>query len=530
MIAGERSPPAWFPLFAKLFAVFAAMVLIVCLGFFEIRRQNRLTQMEAAESLVVTAQTTAMGDALHRIRADLLILSRQSELAAAAPGSPALAALAREYAEFAHATGLYDTIRLLDPSGKELIGVSDIEGEISFRMHTGHDPFSPLERAAVLRMAPGGMLMLDHSHSDPASPRPLLRFATTATASGRAPTHIVEAAYRADVLLDQLAQIGAHTTNTLIVADREGLWLAHPKAAALTWGFSYKSFAEAKLPQLYPVAWGRIQSEENGVIRVKDGVFVFRTAHPAVKGFWGLRPDGEPAPEASEWKIVSFLSPEALAEMRNDIFQTLLPFAFASVLALGLGAWIFAVLWAERRHRHIRLLQRASTDPLTGALNRAAFDERLAAAAARYEETGEGYALIFADLDEFKEINDIYGHETGDACLRETVARIRACIRDSDAVGRIGGDEFVVLLAPCKTRTAAVAVRSKITRRMATAAAGVAAGPIRASLGLAVCPDDGESIELLLRIADQDMYGAKRNHRARPEAPPVRPKGKRHAP
>ncbi|WP_337996374.1 GGDEF domain-containing protein [Oleispirillum naphthae] len=528
MIAGERSPPSWFPLFAKLFAGLALMVMVACIGFFEIRRLGRLAQMETAESLVVTAQTTAMIDALHRIRADLLILSRQSELAAATPGSPALAALAREYAEFAHAVGLYDAIRLLDLSGRELIAVSDIDGEISFHMRAAPGPLSPQVRAAVLRMAPGGMLMLAHDRHDGASPRPLWRFATTAAATGGKPTHIVEVAYRADVLLDQMEQIGAHTTTTLIVADRESLWLAHPLASALTWGFDHVDFAKASLPQRYPVAWGRIQSEESGVIRVKDGVFVFRTAHPAIKGFWGLRGDGEPAPEASEWKIISFLSPEALAEMQNDILQTLLPFAFASILALGLGAWIFAVLWAERRHRHIRLLHRASVDPLTGALNRSAFDECLAVAAARYEAAGEGYALIFADLDEFKEINDIYGHEAGDDCLRETVLRIRACIRDSDAVGRLGGDEFVVLLAPCRTRTAAEAVRAKIADRMEAAAAGDTVGPIRASLGLAVCPDDGESVELLLRIADQAMYGAKREHRTPPgdRAPPNRPKGK----
>lgn len=527
-MAGERSPPPWFPLFVRLFAASAFLVLIACTGFYEVRRHNRLIQMEAAESLVVSAQVAATSDYLHRIRADLLILSRQTELASATPGSPALAALAREYADFAQAIGLYESIRLFDLSGNEMIAVTDVDGEISLRMLSASGLLPPQERAAVIRMAPGGMLMLGHEHKGDASARPLVRFAATATA-GRTPTHIVEVTYRADVLFDQLAQIGAHTTNTLIIVDHDGLWVTHPAVSSLTWGFDHVDLSDAALPQRYPVAWRRIQSEESGVIRVSDGVFVFRTVHPAIKGFWGLRANGDPAPEASEWKIISFLSPEALAEMRNDIFDTLLPFAFASLLALGLGSWIFALLWAARRHRHIRLLLRATTDPLTGALNRAAFNERLAAAAARFEDAGEGYALIFADLDEFKEINDIYGHEAGDEILRETVSRIRACIRDSDAVGRLGGDEFVVLLAPCKARTAAEAVQGKIAARMKTAAPEETAGPIRVSLGLAVCPEDGENIELLLRIADQAMYGAKRNRRAAPEVPPIRPKGKPRA-
>jgi len=522
LVFSDERPP-WLPLFAKLFAALSGMVLIVCIVFFEVHRKNHLSQVEATESRVVAAQVATMIDALHRVRADLVILSHQSELATARPGSPALAALAQEYAEFAHAVGLYEAIRLLDASGRELISVADHDGEINYRILGTPGPFSPRERAAVLSMVPGGMLMFVHNHIDATTYRPLLRFATSVAVSGRVPTHIVEITYRADVLLDQMAQIGARSTNTLIVSDGVSLWTTHPRESALTWGFTHAHIDEAALPKRYPTAWARIQSEENGTIRLADAVFVFRTAHPAVKGFWGLR--GETsilAPEASDWKIVSFLSPEALKAMRVDILRALMPVAFSLVLAAGLGSWIFAWLWAERRRRHSRLLQRATTDPLTGALNRAAFTEHLSAAAARYAETGEGYALIYADLDDFKEINDLYGHGAGDARLRETVARLRACIRDSDAVGRLGGDEFAVLLSSCKSRTAAAAVLNKIAQSMEAPSKDDPPGPISVSLGLAVCPDDGKTAELLLRIADQDMYGAKRNQRTQPD-PPVPP-------
>ncbi len=185
------------------------------------------------------------------------------------------------------------------------------------------------------------------------------------------------------------------------------------------------------------------------------------------------------------------------------------------------------MFWVDRQKRHHRLLLRATTDTLTGALNRAAFNDHLSTALRRYTEVGKGCALIFIDLDDLKTVNDIHGHEAGDACLRETVACARAYIRDSDTVGRLGGDEFAVILAPCKNRDAAAAVVGKIRHRLDALPAPYAGAtePVRASFGLAACPDDGTQAEMLLRIADQAMYGAKRNRQtqARTDDPAASP-------
>ncbi|MBN2751259.1 MAG: GGDEF domain-containing protein [Rhodospirillaceae bacterium] len=494
----------------KLFLTVFLLVFVICVGVYEIRRQDNLAQIEIRETATVTTQVSAIADILHRIRADLLILSRQSELATATPGSPSLDALAQEYAQFARAISHYESIFLMDPQGRPLIEVEDIGGEISFTVHTKRTDSPASNISALTMLSPGGMLMSTGAHPSDTSPRPHLHFAIAAMSSSRKISHIIEVTYRTDVLLDQLAQISVHSPHTLIVANTAGYWETQPQVSPLSWNFVSQEEAKSSIPQQYPKAWSRILGEENGVIRVKDGIFIFRTAHPAIKGFWGMKTptDTVPSPDATEWKIISFVSPQAIAHVEDTILSSLIPFALASLLSLGLGSWIFAMLWSERHHRHSRLLYQATTDPLTGAFNRAAFNERLNDAAQRYEISGEGYALIYVDLDDFKDINDIHGHEAGDTCLQNTVARIRSCIRDSDAIGRLGGDEFAIILSPCKSRAAGVAVFGKIAHTLGSALPD--GNPIQASMGLAVCPDDGTERELLLRVADQAMYAAKR--------------------
>jgi diguanylate cyclase (GGDEF)-like protein len=166
---------------------------------------------------------------------------------------------------------------------------------------------------------------------------------------------------------------------------------------------------------------------------------------------------------------------------------------------------------AEARQREI-----ANVDPLTGIANRRAFDSALRRElAARLDPHGgrrkrddEPFALLVFDLDDFKSINDQYGHPTGDKVLRQTAERAGRVLRSTDLLARIGGDEFAVIAPGSHGEGAA---------RMGEAIAGAIAehDPVsktpapRASLGLAVFPGDGESFEALLRCADQRLLRVK---------------------
>ena len=155
-------------------------------------------------------------------------------------------------------------------------------------------------------------------------------------------------------------------------------------------------------------------------------------------------------------------------------------------------------------------VQRALHDPLTDLPNRLLFDDRLSQAIFLSARDRESFALLFVDLDDFKDINDSAGHAAGDALLREVAFRLRATFRESDTVARLGGDEFAVLL-PGADSSSAVLAASEIQSALARPIhAGKLEVTIRASIGGSVYPQDGSTPESLVHGADTAMYRAKR--------------------
>lgn len=184
------------------------------------------------------------------------------------------------------------------------------------------------------------------------------------------------------------------------------------------------------------------------------------------------------------------------------------PAAAAVVAELAVGG--AAVAWAlSSLVRDLRGLRRqATTDALTGLPNRAEFERRASTLLARLDREGGGACLLLVDLDEFKQVNDVAGHAAGDRVLIEAAGRLRRSVRESDIVGRWGGDEFVVLLAGVSDPLA-------VPDRVATIEASlvgiptVAGGELTASVGAAVAPLDGRHLDELLDVADRAMYRSK---------------------
>ncbi len=161
----------------------------------------------------------------------------------------------------------------------------------------------------------------------------------------------------------------------------------------------------------------------------------------------------------------------------------------------------------ERQQLHADLLRAARYDELTGLPNRRLFHDRLRIALARARRTERRLALLFIDIDRFKEVNDQLGHAAGDRLLQELAGRLGQCARSSDTVARFGGDEFVMLADELSRPDDANLVAEKIR---AAVAAPLALGEhfvrVSASIGVALFPDHGEQAEQLLRHADDAMY------------------------
>ncbi|MGD0504736.1 MAG: GGDEF domain-containing protein [Steroidobacteraceae bacterium] len=153
-------------------------------------------------------------------------------------------------------------------------------------------------------------------------------------------------------------------------------------------------------------------------------------------------------------------------------------------------------------------------DHLTGLPNRVLFKDRLEHGIAQAKRHGWILAVMFVDLDNFKSINDIYGHQAGDAVLQAVAARLGQNTRNEDTVSRHGGDEFLYLLTPLHEQKDIAMIAAKILQAL-QAPCDVRVGDVslslclEASIGIAVFPKDGDSSIALIQRADDAMYGAK---------------------
>ncbi len=155
----------------------------------------------------------------------------------------------------------------------------------------------------------------------------------------------------------------------------------------------------------------------------------------------------------------------------------------------------------------------ANHDPLTGLPNRFYLQHALKQALAHAEQASHNIAILYLDLDRFKEANDSGGHEAGDQVLCEVAKRLQEFTRQGDLTARVGGDEFVVLLQGCKNATDARKVAGMLRDRLRSPYT-LAAGPFHldASFGIACFPEDGRDMDTLLAHADREMYASKRQH------------------
>lgn len=227
-------------------------------------------------------------------------------------------------------------------------------------------------------------------------------------------------------------------------------------------------------------------------------------------------PGGRPYTVAAEFKT---------AQIQPQLWQATVRELLGSLLLLGASLPMFLYIGRELRTRRLQverevaartadLTYLADHDPLTGVCNRRAFQRLLEQAAA---DRGQVFSLLVCDLDHFKSVNDRHGHEAGDRVLQAFTAAVQCGIRITDQIGRVGGEEFTVLLPGTNKSQALIAAGRILARvralRVATAD-GVRLG-VTVSIGLVASDEGNGDVAGLLAIADRRLYRAKRTGRDR---------------
>lgn len=197
-------------------------------------------------------------------------------------------------------------------------------------------------------------------------------------------------------------------------------------------------------------------------------------------------------------EIGTFASPLLYAEGPHALLARTLAYAVAYAALIGTIQFLKRrLVEAEREQHHM-----ARVDPLTGLANRRAFDEALACAF----ESGRTFTVLLVDVDFFKQINDRYGHTTGDRVLRELAAHTSSVVRTGDCLARIGGDEFALVAARAGQEAAE---RLAESFRAAGARVDAGDGPLTLTVVAAVHPSDGDDRATLLRTLDRRLHEIK---------------------
>jgi diguanylate cyclase (GGDEF)-like protein len=225
-------------------------------------------------------------------------------------------------------------------------------------------------------------------------------------------------------------------------------------------------------------------------------------------------------PERWAWPLTAELIVIAGAPLIYDsdaIHNAFLPRYIALAVGFLAATWVMVGLKQRLVAAEVRQREIANRDPLTGVANRRHFDaamkqelDRRTRPFGRRGLDSSPLALLILDLDEFKGVNDRYGHQVGDAVLQEATARILSVLRSTDTLARIGGDEFAII-APAAHGDGAAGLAESVRT---TVALGDPDGDIptaSASVGWAVFPDDGQDFETLMRSADDRMLRIKRS-------------------
>ena len=202
----------------------------------------------------------------------------------------------------------------------------------------------------------------------------------------------------------------------------------------------------------------------------------------------------------------------------EQVFARLWPMAVpATITVILVMSALYHLLeeaFEQLEKRGGELLNKAQRDPLTGVASRELFNERLAQAFARFQRTNEKFAVIMLDLDHFKRINDVHGHQTGDELLKQAAERLKSQVRATDTVARFGGDEFLVLQTDLPKRSQVQRLCERICAGLQVPyAVGSLQLRLGTSVGAVIASEQMATADDYVRAADLALYEAKRNGR-----------------
>lgn len=493
------------------------LFLLLLFNVYQQQHQGYITHAIDQEEPQLALIKNSLNERISLAALDTLMLARQENLQLLINGdTEALSRLTRDYANLASIKPVYEQIRFIDNQGNEKIRVdqgslgpiiisqADLQNKLnryyftdSIRLSFGQIYISPMD------------LNIEHGRIE-LPYKPIVRTATPVFDRQGIKRGIIIINLNASAIFTQLKQDAENTEGELMLMNENGYWLfGHEREAA--WAFMFPEYKDRTMEKYYPGIWQQIKNNDKGAFASPYGYFIFTTITT-----------GRTVAESTEqnklaadlhwpqWKLVSLASPEEISLAYNNILVPLVMFFILTAVVSGAGILLYFRIQRKNLVAQQQIEHLAHHDMLTGLCNRNLFIQILELQQANFKRTQEPLALFYMDLDNFKPINDQYGHEAGDYVLKQFAYRLKKILRETDTLARLGGDEFAAILPSFGNRQQLEIIAQRIISTMEQPfilnehqlSVGI-------SIGIAI-HFKGLPLESLLHEADQAMYEAKR--------------------
>jgi diguanylate cyclase (GGDEF)-like protein len=508
--------------------LFIGSILAGTIGvLYNFESKDYLERKELEEQLNLNLLIGLVANNFETIVSDIVFLSKQNELQHMinADDQTYISWISNEYLEFCRGKGLYDQIRFLDQTGREVVRVNYNGGEPEIVdqsvLQSKGDRYYFKDTFALgeneIFVSPLDLNIEKGKIETPL--KPMIRFGVPVFDGANMKRGVIILNYLGDKLIKSIKDAARLSTGEIMLVNSDGYWLYSPVKND-EWGFMIKERSDRKFSIDFPQAWNEIRSSDNCQIYNANGLFTSATVYPLTAGLKSSSGSAAAFGDSGKnitiseyyWKIISHIPEKDLKKGTQRLLVKLFLMAILLFLLAAIPSWIISKAIVRRKMHQMELYHSANYDKLTNLPNRSLFYDRLTQVVGQSKRYNRKFALMFIDLDGFKSVNDTLGHDAGDELLIETAKKLIGCVRNSDTVARMGGDEFTIILSSISTPENAEIVARKIIQ--------VLSSPFKikghdlqigASIGISLYPENGDDIDTLLKKADQAMYQAKKN-------------------
>lgn len=450
--------------------------------------------------------------------------------------------LEQDWVTFISSKRIYDQIRWLDNNGHEKVRVNynQVSPQIVSTNHL-QDKSNRyyFNKAYALKQGEFYISELDLNvefNRIEIPVKPMIRVASPIFTDSGTQKGLIVLNYLAQNLLDKFSHFKSRYDSNHWLINKQGYWLKGPNRD-IEWGFMYEK-PENTMASVYPEAWEKIISRNHGQFVDDDGLWTFSTVSPlfeSLKSTQTLPSNIDHFNSQYLWKSVVFLPRDELEELNQSTILQVKIIALFILSGFFIGSWSLARAWLKKKDAEEELLlanqgleekvsdrteqlylaklkaeQLAITDDLTGMNNRRSFFQQgqmIAGQAMRY---GLTFSIMMIDIDHFKQVNDIHGHAAGDKALKKVAEIITNSIRSHDIAGRIGGEEFAIVL-PQTRSTEALDLAERLRIQVESLEMPIPDNilKITTSIGVGEYSDGHRSLDDVLEIADKALYQAK---------------------